>query len=150
NTLEVGFQTTNGSSAVNSGTVNVNGGTLTVNGNMRLARFNVSGGIPKGTLDITNGTMLVSNIVAGTGTSAINMSGGLLVVSNTIGTIAAPLTSMSINAGATLQVPVVSGTTPCVVTTLSGDGTGIINISSLPALGGYPSQFPVITYQGGS
>ena len=150
NTLEIGFQNTNGSSAVNSGTVNVNGGTLTVNSTLRLARYNASGGVTKGTLNITNGTVMASNIVAGTGTSTINMSGGLLVVSNTIGSAAAPLTSMSINAGATLQFPVINGTTLCSVTTLTGDSTGIINISSLPALGGYPSQFPVITYQGGS
>lgn len=150
NTLEIGFQTTNTSSAVNSGTVNVNGGTLTVNGNLRLARYNVSGGITRGTLNITNGTVMASNIVAGTGNSTINLNGGLLVVSNTAGTAVAPLSSMTVNAGATLQFPAVNGSSACTVTTLTGDGTGIINISSLPALGGYPSQFPIITYQGGS
>ncbi|HEY2083302.1 MAG TPA: hypothetical protein VGI88_11000, partial [Verrucomicrobiae bacterium] len=82
NTLEIGFQTTNGSPAVNSGTVNVSGGTLTVNSTLRLARYNASGGFTTGTLNITNGTVLASNVVAGTGASTINMYGGTLVVSN--------------------------------------------------------------------
>ncbi len=150
NTLEVGFQNTNGSSAVNSGTVNVNGGTLTVNTSMRLALYNGAGGVTRGTLNITNGTVQVTNIVAGGGTSAINMSGGTLNVTNTIGSPSSALSSLSISGGATLQFAAANGVTPCEVTNLTSDSTGVINISSLPALAGYPSQFPLITYQGGS
>ncbi|HEX4264527.1 MAG TPA: hypothetical protein VH597_09325 [Verrucomicrobiae bacterium] len=150
NTLEIGFQTTNSSTAANTGTVNINGGTLTVNSTLRLARYNVSGGTTVGTLNITNGTVLASNIVAGTGISTINMSGGTLVVSNALGTSLVPLSSLNVSAGATLQFPVANGATAAAVTTLTGDGTAVINISSLPALGSYPTQFPVITYQNGS
>jgi autotransporter-associated beta strand protein len=148
NTLEAGFQNNTGVTAANTGTVNVNGGTLTVNTSLRLAKYGGSGGLSTGTLNITNGTVQASNIVAGGGASAINMSAGKLVLTNTIGSPASPLSSLSLYNGPTLQLPAFSGTTPVVVTNLVSDNSGIINVSALPALGGYPAQFPLISYQG--
>ena len=54
-------------------------------------------------MNVTNGTVLANNIIAGGGTSKITMSGGSLAVSNTLGSPAAPLTSLTVNSGATLQ-----------------------------------------------
>ncbi|HEV2694677.1 MAG TPA: autotransporter-associated beta strand repeat-containing protein [Verrucomicrobiae bacterium] len=151
NTMDIAIQTNAAvTGAASTGTVNVNGGTLVVNSSLRLGYYSGGGAASKGTLNITNGTVLATNIVAGGGTSGINMSGGLLVVTNTMGTVAAPLSAVSINNGATLQFTPASGVTPAQVVTLSADNSGIINVGSLPVIAAYPSQFPLITYQGGS
>jgi len=151
NTLNVAYQNNTGAAAANTGTVNVNGGTLTVNSNLVLAYYGGAGGLSKGTLNITNGTVLANNIVAGGGTSTLNMSGGILNITNSLGTVATPLSALSLSSGALLQLPVPSGATPVVVTSLAGDNTGVISISSLPAITGYPSAaLPLIAYQNGS
>lgn len=150
NTLEIGFQSNSGAAEANTGTINVSGGTLTVNQSLRIAFYGGAGGLTTGTLNITNGTVATTNIVAGGGTSAINMVGGTLVVTNTIGSAAAPIGTFSVSSSAALDLFPASGVTPCSVTTLSSDSTGIINIGSLPPLAGYPSEFPLITYQNGS
>ena len=133
---------------VATGTINVNGtGTLSV-GNFVIANKNgLAGGTANGTLNITNGTVAVGTLTAGGGTSTVNMTGGNLVVTNTVGSVANPFSSLSVNGGATIQLPVVNGVTPVTVANLSSDNSGVINISSLPNISSYPSQpLPLITY----
>lgn len=150
NTLEIGYQNNSGASAANTGTLNVSGGTLTVNNSLRIAFYGGSGGMTTGTLNITNGTVAANALVAGGGTSGINMVGGTLMVTNTIGSAAVPLGTLTISSGAILDLFPANGVTPCSVTTLTSDGTGVINVGSLPPLAGYPSEFPLISYQNGS
>ena len=151
NTMDIAIQTNTAvTGSASTGTVNVNGGTLTENTSLRLAYYSGAGAASKGTLNITNGTVLATNIVAGGGTSTINLSGGKLVITNTAGTVTAPLSALNISGGATLQMPASSGVTPIQVAALASDNSGIINISTLPAIASYPAQFSLISYQGGS
>jgi autotransporter-associated beta strand protein len=149
NTLDVAIQTNTAVVGAATGTVNINGGKLTVNTSLRVAFYGGAGGLSRGTLNITNGTVQANSIVAGGGTSTVNMSGGTNSVTTTMGSVASPLSALNLSSGATLQLPAASGVTPAVVTNLSSDSTGVIGISSLPALAGYPSQFPLISYQTG-
>ncbi|HEX4120622.1 MAG TPA: glycosyl hydrolase family protein [Verrucomicrobiae bacterium] len=127
-----------------TGIVSVTGGTLTVNSNMVLGYTPGASAVASGTLNITNGTVLATNIAAGGGVSIIHMSGGLLVVSNTMGSPAAPLSSLALDNGATLQFSVVNQLTNAATTALSSDNSAVINIGSLPIVLSYPSQFPLI------
>ena len=151
NTLNVGYVSVNNAVGTVTGTVNVTNGTLVINNNLVLGNNSGATAIASGTFNITNGTVLANYIISGGGTSKIFMSGGLLAVSNTIGSLAAPLSSLTINNGATLQFPVVNNLTNAVTSVLSSDNSGAINISSLPAIASYPSQlFPLLIYQSGS
>ena len=125
NTLDIAIQTNAAvTGSASTGTVNISGGTNIVNTFLRLAYY-------------------------GGGTNTINLSGGKLIVSNSIGSVASPLSAFAVSSGATLKFPVVSGVTPVVANNFSSDSSGGINISSLPAIPGYPSQFPLISYQAG-
>jgi autotransporter-associated beta strand protein len=147
NTLNAGYVSVN--NAV--GTVNVTNGTLMVNSNLVLGYNSGASATASGTLNITNGTVLANNIISGGGISKIIMSGGLLAVSDTMGSLAAPLSSLAVSSGATLQFPIVNNLTNAAINILSSDNSGVIDISSLPAIASYPSQpFPLITYQSGS
>ena len=150
NTLEVGYSTAN---APGTGTVNVSGGgTLSVNTFLELAH--VSGS--SGTLNITNATVTANaGIVAGGGTATVNLNGGTLGATNltaTIGTTASPLNAFSV-ANSTLNLAVQS-TTPSVATAnlSAGGAANTINVTSVPLLTGFPTQFPLIQYglNGGS
>jgi len=156
NTLEVGHQNINTTpaTATTTGTVNVNGGTLTVNTSMRLGYWNGAGAQSSGTLDLQDsGTVQANSIVAGGGNvAAVNLFSGTLIVSNTMGSAASPLSSFTVNQDVTapiLQFSVASGVTPCEVKSFSSDNSGVINIASLPPIPQYPSQFPLIAYQSG-
>ena len=149
NTLEVGYSLT----ATGTGTANVNGGSLLVNTFLELAHGSGS----SGTLNISNATVTANaGITIGGGTATINMnSGGILTVTNngvTIGTTANPLNTFSV-ANATLNLAVQS-TTPNVATAnlTAGGAANTINISSVPLLPGFPTQFHIIQYalNGGS
>ena len=151
NTLNVGYVSINTAVANVTGTVNVTNGTLVVNSSLVLGYNPGATATASGTLNITNGTVLANNIMPGGGTSKIAMSGGLLSVSNTMGSLAAPLSSLTVRSGATLQFRVSNNLTNAVVGALSSDNSGAINIGSLPLIASYPSQpFPLISYQGGS
>ena len=143
NTLEVGFATAN---APGTGTVNANGGSLTVNTLLELAHAATS----SGTLNISAGTVTANTgITAGGGTAAINISGGSLNVTNvvaTIGTTANPLGSFSATNG-TLTLSVQASGPTVATANLVSDGTAnTINVSSVPLLKGFPTQFPLIQY----
>jgi autotransporter-associated beta strand protein len=112
------------SSPGNIGNLNLNGGTLNCAGN------------------------LIKTTTAGTGNmtltgSTLNMTGG---GASLIGTGTAPIDNFSV-ADSTLNLPVVSGQASATVSTLTPGGTtNMINITSLPGVATYPSQFPVIAY----
>ena len=130
-----------------NGNVNVKGtGLLTVTNVFVMAALNGFSGTANGSLNITNGTVQARTITAGGGTSTINMNGGTLVLTNTAGTLAAPLSAMNLTSAA-LQLPVANNTTNIYVSSLTvADNGSSINISALPVLYGYPTQFPLISY----
>lgn len=148
NTLEIGYQFFASSSA-GIGTVNVNGSALLVaNTSIRLA--NVISGSASGTLNINGGTVRANSIVNGGGTTTadIYMNGGMLVLTNSAGSAAAPILNFTM-ADSTLALPVTSTGSNIVVTTLSTGGTttnNTINVLSLPTITGYSTQFPLISY----
>jgi fibronectin-binding autotransporter adhesin len=143
NALEVGYATAN---APGTGTVNANGGTLTVNTLLELGHAATS----SGTLNISGGTVTDnSGITAGGGTAALNISGGTLNVTNiaaTIGTAVSPLSNFAVTNG-TLTLSVDASGPTVATANLVCDGTAnTINISSVPLLKGFPTQFPLIQY----
>ena len=129
------------------GTLNVNGsGLLVVNTLMRLA----VGSVSSGTLNINGGTVRANAITnaGGTITANIAMAGGTLVLTNAAGNVSAPILNFTM-LDSTLTLPVTSGGTNIVATALSTSGTttyNTINVLSLPAITGYPAQFPLISY----
>ncbi|HZM05869.1 MAG TPA: autotransporter-associated beta strand repeat-containing protein [Candidatus Saccharimonadales bacterium] len=154
NSLYVGYQTTSEPSW-GVGTVNVGtnailglGATLLVNTNFVLG-YTVGGtgaANGNGTLNINGGAVDAYSIIAGVGLGTINMYGGVLQVSNSIGAPTIPITSLSLS-NSTLTVPV--GNTPSVwVTGLTLDGqsttTNVINVTGLPFVAAYPAVFHVI------
>ena len=142
NILQVGVSAT----ATGTGTVNVNGGSLLVNTSLELA----NGSGSSGTLNISGGMVTANTgITAGGGSATINLTGGTLNVTNvtaTIGTTANPLNTFSA-ANATINLAVRS-TTPSVATVnlAAGGAANTINIRSVPLLTGFPTQFPIIQY----
>jgi autotransporter-associated beta strand protein len=143
-TLNVGFASISSASGSVTGTVTVTNGTLVVNDDILLANNDSAPASVSGTLNISNGTVLANSIVAGGGTSEVNMTGGLLVISNTMGLPSAPLSSLTIDGGGTLQFAVVNNLTNAAFSSISGDTSGVINISALPIVFAYPSQYPLI------
>ncbi|MDB6017167.1 MAG: Alpha-galactosidase [Pedosphaera sp.] len=156
NTLEVGYQVAAGASGAVTGTVNVNnnlqstGAVLVVNTSMRLARTNTSTVAVNGTLSVNGGTVVASSIVAGGGNSTITLtSGSTLVVSNSAGTLAAPIRNFNIS-DATLRIPALNSGAVIAVSNLTAGGSqNVVNISAVPPISSYPATFNLITYQTG-
>jgi len=142
NTLQVGVT----ASVTGAGTVNASGGALLVNTLLELA----NGSGSSGTLNISNATVTANiGVIAGGGTATINMLGGTLNVTNStadIGTVASPINTFGVS-NSTLNLAVQSFAPSVAVSTLTVDGTAnTINISSVPLLTGFPTQFPIIQY----
>lgn len=150
-------------SPVASGTINVNGtAVLSVNNSLVLATTN-SGltGLAtnlteaQGMLIISNGTVLANNILSGgMGNSGngygayIQMTGGTLAVTNTMGTSAFPINYLTLANSPTFQFSVANGVTNAQIQDVFSDNsTVLVNISSLPVIPAYPSTFPLMTYQ---
>ncbi|HSY20428.1 MAG TPA: hypothetical protein VK815_18935, partial [Candidatus Acidoferrales bacterium] len=158
NTVNIGLQPAFGTK-VGVGTVSVGtnttigaGATLVVNGTMNLG-VNVTNGAATqtaGTLNINGGTVQANNIIAGTNTapSTINLNAGTLSV-GTAGTTAAPLTTLSLADGTTLQLAVNGGShaTNIVATTVSASGTITLQIGSLTGMATNVA-YPLISYVG--
>lgn len=144
NTLNVGYVSVSNAVGSVTGTVEVTNGTLVVNDSLLLGYKAGSTASVSGTLDISNGTVLANSIVAGGGTSAVTMNGGLLVVSNTMGTPVAPLSSLTLDDGGTMQFQAVNHLTNAAVSSLKGDNSGVISVGTLPVVLAYPSQYPLI------
>ncbi len=159
NTLNVGCAFVATSTGIGPiGTVNVNGtGALVVNSVVNLAKLGASPATPpQGTINVSGGTFTSEGpIVSGGGTSAINVSSGTLNAGFSgvvIGTLASPLTTLSLT-NATLTLAPTFAATNIVVQTLNPapGTTNTINIAIMPAITSYPAQVPLIqfTSQGG-
>lgn len=144
NSLNVGYVSASSAGGSVTGMVSVAGGTLVVNGTLLLASNPGASVTDLGTLGVTNGTVLADNIVSGGGTSQIAMSGGLLAVSNTLGALSAPLSSLTLDSGATLQFWVTNNLTNAAASSIASDNSGVINIGALPVVLNYPTQYPLI------
>jgi len=154
-TIEVGYGIATGASGVTTGTLNVNnngisaGGAVIQASTLRLARTNGGSATVTGTLNINGGAVQAGTIVAGGGVSTINLNNGKLVVTNTAGTLAAPIRNFSI-ADSTLQLPALNGGATVAINNLTVSGTAnTINISSIPPIGSYPATFTLLRYQTG-
>ena len=144
-------------------TINVNGtAVLSVGGNLVLAATNTGLTYTTHTveaqaeLNITGGSVLANKILTGgmgnngTGYGAyIQIDAGLLVVTNTMGSSAYPINYLVFESSPTLQLGVVDNVTSAQVQNLyTYDGsTVLMNISSLPIVPTFPTQYPLITYQ---
>ena len=144
NTLNVGYVSINTAAGKVTGTVTVTNGTLVVNSNLVLGYNPGAPATASGTLNITNGTVLANNIISGGGTAKVALSGGLLAVTNALGSLAAPLSAMSVSGGATLEFWVANNQTNAATSSLSSDNSGVIAIGALPIILNYPSQFPLV------
>lgn len=158
NTLEIAFGIATGLNGAATATFNVGnnglqstGAVVVVNQTMRLARTNGGTGVVTGTLNIDGGTVVASNIVAGGGVSTLNVNpGGKLVVTGSAGSLAAPLRNFSLS-DATLDIPALNAGSVIAVNNLTvGGSQNLINVTAIPAVGSYPTTFPLITYQNGA
>lgn len=141
-----------------TGTLNVtnngvNGaGTLIVNNNLVMGYKAGTQGSSTGTLSIGGAggpdTVQANTISAGGGTAVVNLNYGTLIVTNTAGTPAAPLGTLSLaSAGPATNVLFVSGAVAEInATNLSVNGAVTINIAALPVITQYPKQYPLIAY----
>jgi autotransporter-associated beta strand protein len=163
-TLYLGYQPTN-TAKVGQGTMNVSsnatagaGATLVVTGNLNLGLSSGGTGAASttGTLNLTNGTVLANAIVPGTN-STINLAGGWLALTNPVGTVAAPLGTLTLaslgtpdNSATLLSLPVGTNGAGITVGTLNIDGlsstTNIINIESVGPVGATPVELVLIKY----
>ncbi len=151
NTLQIGYQNS-GSVSANfaNGTFRLIGpGKLVVNSGIELGHISAGGNITnRGTLSISNGTVLANAIICGLGTNTITLTNGTLVASNGIGSASAGLFSLSLS-NSTLQVPALNNTAAVVLTNLvTGGTTNKINLGSIAPVTGYPAQFTLIQYAG--
>jgi autotransporter-associated beta strand protein len=164
NTLYAGVQPVSeiragvGSVGVASNTIIGMPATLNVSGSINLgfATGGTGATTTSGTLNITNGTVSANSVVAGTnGNSTINLIGGRLFVTNTIGSAAAPLVTLNLNplntpdnSNTVLTLPA-NTSASAVVSNLTIDGqattTNELNISSVTTVTP-PAELPVIQY----
>ncbi|MEI8042471.1 MAG: autotransporter-associated beta strand repeat-containing protein [Verrucomicrobiota bacterium] len=148
NTLFVGYVNINTAVAQVTGTVNVTNGTLVVNTNLILGYNPGATATAAATLNLSNSVVYANAITSSNGavTSAINMTGGTLVVSNTAGTPGFPIGALNLGS-ATLQIAAGSTAAKVVVGSLDlVDSASVVNVSSLPALFSYPTTLPLISY----
>lgn len=154
NTLKIGcafVATSTGFGPI--GTVNVNApGTLTVNTVVNLANQGATPATPStGTLNISGATAtLKGSIVAGGGASTVSVNSGTLNAGFEgvlIGTLASPITTLTISNSTLILVPTF-GLTNVVASTLNTfpGTTNVINIAIMPAITNYPTQVPLIQF----
>ena len=152
-TMDANTVTNGWSTAANtgnaSGTINVNGSaTLKANSSLVIAQTNGTTAVVAGTVNIHSGTILANSIVAGGGTSTINLTSGMLIVTNTVGAPTAPISAFGIT-NSTLGLNPSGTVTDIVVTAFSPGGTmNMLNIISLPIINNFPAQFCLIKYTG--
>lgn len=146
--LQVGVQRAT-SAATANGAVNVNGTATLASGNIVLAQTNAgaNASLVTGSINVTNGTVR-GNIIGGGGNSIVNLNGGSLVVSNNVGTPAAPVSVLNIaNASLHLKVNGSSTATNIVATAVTTSGTTTITIDSVANVSG-PTLIHLIGYSG--
>jgi fibronectin-binding autotransporter adhesin len=166
NNMTNGWITSAAENTTAEATINVNGtAVLNVNNNLVLATTNTGLTYTTHTVEaqaelfIAGGTVLANNILTGgMGNSGggygayIQMTGGLLAVTNTMGSATYPINYLILGSSATLQFSVNNNVTNAQIQNLSSSdsSTSTINISSLPVVPRYPSLYPILAYQGGS
>ncbi|MBW8863957.1 MAG: hypothetical protein JF609_03355 [Verrucomicrobia bacterium] len=133
-------------------------GLITVNGTAVLACPNIvlaqafagaNASLVTGTLNVTNGTIR-GNVFAGGGVSTVNLNGGTLVVSNSAGTAAAPLTALNLTSAALrLKVDGTLTSTNIAATTITTSGTSTITIYSVSNVVSSMTNH-LISYTGGT
>jgi autotransporter-associated beta strand protein len=137
-----------------NGTINVGQSATLIVGAGGISMANISGAATNGngTLSINGGTNLVSGNIRKTsvvGTATINVNAGTLKLvgsTNVIGSVGNPIDTVNLT-DSQLTLPVNNGGATIVATTLNALGsTDTINISSLPGIGSFPTQLPVISY----
>ncbi|HSU55721.1 MAG TPA: hypothetical protein VLT36_16820 [Candidatus Dormibacteraeota bacterium] len=103
--LRVGVQRAN-NTATADGIVRIAGPATLISTNITLAQAaaGANASLVTGSLNVTNGTVR-GNIIAGGGASTVNIKSGTLVVSNNAGSVAAPLTALTLS-GASLHLKV--------------------------------------------
>ncbi len=142
NTLDIGV--TQGGTG--NGTVTVNGtASLVVNNVLRLTP---AGGGSQATLNMTGGSLRANSITNGGGATAnMTLYGATLAITNNAGSLTSPILNLSIGDSA-IYLPVTPGATNVFVTTLSTASTtnNTLKITSMPAIAGYPLQYPLISY----
>ncbi len=152
NTLSLATLAATTAAATVSGTVNViAGGTLVVNTSLILG---VNPGAPvaaTATLNITNGTVLANSITlqnSGRVNATINLSGGTLVISNTAGTLAAPLSTVNLGGGwLHLNLNAGTGVTNLIATNVTATASTTLVLDSIT--GATASKaYPLISYAG--
>ena len=107
----------------------------------------------EGILNVVGGSVEAGTIntdTNGMGISAIDLTNATLVLTNTMGSVTDPVSSLSVAGGATLNFNVANAfanaSANAAVSNLYGDNSGAIIISALPNPRGYPAQFPLISY----
>jgi pectin methylesterase-like acyl-CoA thioesterase len=154
NTLTIGNQSGTLTGSGCFGVVNVKdtNAKLVVNTTMELGHTTVVGGnalVTKGTLNITNGSVLANNIIVGVGSAsnAINMVSGTLIVTNTLATNASGVATFYM-ANSTLGLSVAANASlkARVGTLTTGGSTNYVLLASAPIFASYPTQFTLIQY----
>lgn len=152
NTLSIASLAATTAAATVTGTVNViAGGTLVVNTSLILG---VNPGAPvaaTATLNITNGTVLANSITlqnSGRVNSTINLSGGTLVISNTAGTLTAPLSAVNLGGGTLhLNLNAGAGVTNLIATNVTASATTTLVLDSITGAS-VSKAYPLISYSG--
>jgi fibronectin-binding autotransporter adhesin len=136
-----------------NGTINVGATASLVVGAGGISMVNVSGiGTGSGTLNINGGIAQAAGNIRKTtasGTANLTVNSGTLSLTGSatsIGTVPAPLDNVSLS-DSTLNIPVTSGSPTLVCAAFTPSGTSnLINLTSMPGVGSFPTQFPVISY----
>src|SRR5258706_4133124 len=163
--LEIGYGNATGSGITGNttGTLNVNNNGLFPSGALvrcatvlNLGRTNGGTGatVITGNLNVTGGEVDANSITSGGGVSTITLNvaspSSTLVVSNTAGTLARPIGSLTMG-DSILTVSALNSGATVVVGSLTVNGTtNKINISAVPLIGSYPATFPLIKYSTGA
>jgi autotransporter-associated beta strand protein len=136
-----------------NGTINVGANGTLIVGAGGISMVNLTGAVTNGsgTLNINGGTNLVSgNIrktsVLGAATLSVNGTLKLIGSTNVIGVAGNPIDTVNLT-DSKLTLPVNNGGATIVANTFNANGsTDTINVSSLPGIGAFPTQLPVISY----
>ncbi|HEX3718178.1 MAG TPA: autotransporter-associated beta strand repeat-containing protein [Verrucomicrobiae bacterium] len=162
-TMIVGYQIATAASGAVTGLVNVGnsgafsyGGTLSVAGTLVLAQTNASTslapGAVSGTLNSVGGTINANTIVAGGGASILTLGPGItpttLTITNTAGTLAFPISSLT-TGGTTFNLPASNAGATMVVSNLTAPSPNTINVTAIPPIATYPATFTLISYKTG-
>lgn len=140
NTLELGAMSSVNTVTTVTGILNVTNATLVVNNVLALGAPMGAATAPyaDGNLNLSGSTLAANNITASGGVNSfINMTGGTLSLTSpggSVGTPAAPVGSISLNGGTTLNLAV--GSIPAIsASALQGSGsTDTINVTALPLI----------------